>query len=276
MLKAKINNTDKLKFFKKMMSAVAALLEDDGDFTITPTDGIILCDMEKSRFALIDLNIKPEFFEGTFKCDKEYGIAVNVKDLQKVLDRVKGDGSLEISLDQANNALNFRANGYVKKQFVLPLTTGTEDKQLLVSDSYKPTVNAKLRGSVLSELIKDVAIAGGNVKITADMDKLVFTCLQDRKEVTIDLLTDREELGGESPVLTLDADGYTESLYSIDMLKDIFKVDTEFAEVQLSFSLNQPLKLVYATEEITLKYLLAPVQPESENIDEEEEEENEE
>lgn len=272
MLKAKINNIDKLKVFKKIMGAIAALLEDDGDFTITPTDGIILRDMEKSRFALIDLNIRPGFFEGNFQCDKEYAIAVNVKDFQKVLDRIQGDGSLEITLDQAHDALKFQTNGYVKKQFALPLTIGTEEKSLLEADDYEPTVNAKLRGSVLSELIKDVAIAGGNVKITADIDKLVFICLHDRKEVTIDLLKNLEELSGEAPVLDLDAPGYTESLYSIDMLKDIFKVDTEFAEVQLSFSLNQPLKLRYSTEDITLKYLLAPVLPESENIEKEEEE----
>lgn len=269
----KIVDTDKLKFFKKMMGAIVALLEDlAGNFVITPTEGVRLRNMDKSRFALIDLTIRPAFFEGTLQCDKEYGIAINVKDFQKVLERVTGDGSLEITLDHANDALKFQSNGFVKKNFALPLTTGDEDHLLLESDSYEPTVNAKLRGSVLAELIKDVAIVGETVQIGADSEKLVFTCLHDRKEVTIDLVTNPE---GDSPVLDLHADGYTESVYSISMLKDILKVDTEFAEVQLAFNLNQPLNLVYSTDEVTLSYLLAPVQPDTDVSDDDEEEEEE-
>ncbi|MFX0170432.1 MAG: hypothetical protein ACFE9L_00775 [Candidatus Hodarchaeota archaeon] len=273
----KIVDTTKLKFFKKIMSAVVALLEDlAGNFVITPSEGVRLRNMDKSRFALIDLTIKPVFFEGTLQCDKEYGIAVNVKDFQKVLERVTGDGSLEITLDHANDALKFQSNGFLKKNFALPLTTSNEDQSFLESDSYEPTVNAKLRGAVLAELIKDVAIVGENVQIGADSEKLVFTCLHDRKEVTIDLVPNLAESDGDSPVLELHADGYAESLYSISMLKDILKLDSEFAEVQFSFSSYQPLKLVYSTDEVTLSYLLAPVQPDTVSDEDDTEEEEEE
>ncbi|MFW9903692.1 MAG: hypothetical protein ACFFFH_05125 [Candidatus Thorarchaeota archaeon] len=264
-LKIKVENLD---LFTKVLNAAAAVLEDDGTFLITPQDGMTLRNMDKSRFAMVDLKISPNYFSGDFVCDKEFLITIQMQDLKRILQRARKDDILTLELDEAKDTLNFLFESHVKRQFVLPLTLA-EENALPDPSSLKLDAQAKLRGGALTEFIRDAAIIGGSVKITADSGKLTFSSNQDKKEVKIDL----DVTSDESEALEITSDGHCEALYSIDTFKNLILVDQAFAVVNLAFSTNHPLKLVYSNETgITLGYLLAPMQPETE-IDEEEDSE---
>ena len=265
-LKIKVENLD---LFTKVLNAAAAVLEDDGTFLITPQDGMTLRNMDKSRFAMVDLKISPNYFSDEFVCDKEYLITIQMQDLKRILQRARRDDLLTLELDEAKDTLNFLFESHVKRQFVLPLTLA-EENALPDPSSLKHDAHAKLRGGALTEFIRDAAIIGGSVKIAADPGKLSFSSAQDKKEVKIDLNVNSDE----SEALEITSDGHCEALYSIDTFKNLILVDQAFAVVNLAFSTNHPLKLVYTNETgITLGYLLAPMQPETE-IDEEEDSED--
>ncbi len=264
-LKIKVENLD---LFTKVLNAAAAVLEDDGTFLITPQDGMTLRNMDKSRFAMVDLKINPTYFSDDFICDKEYMITIQMQDLKRILQRARKDDILTLELDEAKGTLNFLFESHVKRQFVLPLTLA-EENALPDPTSLKHDAHAKLRGGALTEFIKDAAIIGGSVKISVDSGKLSFSSIQDKKEVKIELNVNSDE----SEALEITSDGHCEALYSIDTFKNLILVDQAFAVVNLAFSTNHPLKLVYTNETgITLGYLLAPMQPEAEMEEEDSEE----
>ncbi|MHA2329594.1 MAG: hypothetical protein ACXACR_13845, partial [Candidatus Hodarchaeales archaeon] len=239
-----------------------AVLEDDGTFLITPQDGITLRNMDKSRFAMVDLKIQPNYFGSEFECDKEYLITIQMQDMKKILQRARKDDILTLSLDETNDTLSFLFESHVKRRFVLPLTMA-EENVLPDPTSLKLDVHAKLRGGALTEFIKDAAIIGGSIKIAAEPGKLSFSSSQDKKEVHIDINLDSDE----SYAIEIDTEGSNEALYSIDTFKNLILVDqaNAFATVQFAFSTDHPLKLVYTNDTgITLGYLLAPMQSESE------------
>ena len=258
-LKIKVDNLD---LFTKVMNAAAAVLEDDGTFLVTQQDGLTLRNMDKSRFAMVDLKVEPAYFGGGFECDKDYLLTIQMQDLKKILQRARKDDSLTILLDETNQTLKFLFEGNVKKQFTLPLRMG-EENVLPDPSSLELNAKAKLRGGALTEFIKDAAIIGGpqpSVKITVDSGVLKFSSHQDKKEVTIQI-----EVGADdSDALEIESDGVCSALYSVDTFKNLVLVDQAFAAVSLAFSTDHPLKLFYDSGTgIKLGYLLAPMQPDA-------------
>ncbi|MHA2111164.1 MAG: hypothetical protein ACW98W_06760, partial [Candidatus Hodarchaeales archaeon] len=90
-----------LDLFTKVLNATATVLEDEGTFVITPDGGMTLRNMDKPRFAMVDLKITPQYFQGEFKCDI-------------------------ITLKEDKNLLIFTFEGRVKRQFILPLSEPDE------------------------------------------------------------------------------------------------------------------------------------------------------
>ncbi len=209
-LKIKVDNLD---LFSKVMNAAAAVLEDDGTFLVTPQDGLTLRNMDKSRFAMVDLKVEPSYFGGQFECDKDYLLTIQMQDLKKILQRARKDDSLTILLDETNQTLKFLFEGNVKKQFILPLRMG-EENVLPDPSSLELKAKAKLRGGALTEFIRDAAIIGGpqpSVKLTINSGVLTFSSTQDKKEVSIEISVGDDD----SDALEIESDGICSALYSV-------------------------------------------------------------
>ncbi|MHA1973068.1 MAG: hypothetical protein ACTSW1_08750 [Candidatus Hodarchaeales archaeon] len=261
-----------LDIFIKVLNAAAAVLEKDATFLITPQDGLTLRSMDESHSAMVDLRIKPEYFEGDsseFVCDKEYLITIDMQHLKKILQRYKKGDTLTITLDEGNETLVFLYEGLGKRTFVLPLLHTEKEELPPDSQSFEFKVNAKLRGGALSDFIKDASIIGGTIKITAEEGKLVFSCTEDKKGVSIEITTD-----GESEALEILSDGKNESQYQIDIFKNLLLVDQTFTSVKLAFSSENPLRLSYAESGINLDYMLAPMRSDEEVEEESESDED--
>lgn len=253
-----------LDLFIKVLNAAAAVLDVDGTFLITPKDGITLRSMDRSHSAMVDLRIRPEHFSeetSEFICDKEYMLTLDIQHLKKILQRAKKGDKLTITLDEKNETLNFLYTGLGKRNFVLPLQKKEEEELPPDSQSLEFNVNSKLKGGALTDFIKDASIIGGSVKISAEEGKLRFSCVEERKEVSIEISTDTE---GESEALEISTDSLNESLYSIETFKNLLLVDQAFSTVGLSFSTEKPLRLSYSESGINLGYLLAPMRGEDE------------
>ena len=252
---------DELELFTKVLNAAATVLEDEGTFVITPKDGMTLRNMDKPRFAMVDLKIKPNYFHGDFKCDKEYRISVQMQDLKRILQRGGKEDILTITLNESKNLLNFTFDGRVKRQFILPLSE-PEDVNLPDPGSLPYDVKAVLFGGSLTDFIKDASIIGGSINLYAESNKMVFSSSQDNREVKIEINSESEN----SAAKLIEAKASHESLYSIDSFKNLILVDQSFTEVQLTFTSSRPLHLLYTDASgIDLGYLLAPMQPDLED-----------
>ncbi len=252
---------DDLDLFTKVLNAAATVLEDEGTFVITPNDGMTLRNMDKPRFAMVDLKIKPEYFHGDFKCDKEYKVSIQMQDLKKILQRGGKEDELTITLDEGKNLLNFTFQGRVKRQFILPLSD-PEESTLPDPSQLAYDVKSILFSGSLTDFIKDASIIGGSINLYAEADKMVFSSSQDNREVKIEIDANAENSAAKS----IEAETNHEALYSIDSFKNLILVDQAFSEVQLTFSSARPLHLLYSDARgIDLGYLLAPMQPDIED-----------
>ncbi|MHA1215531.1 MAG: hypothetical protein ACTSR2_08060 [Candidatus Hodarchaeales archaeon] len=263
-----------LDLFIKVLNAAAAVLEKDGTFLITPQDGLTLRSMDESHSAMVDLRIKPEYFSedsSEFICDKDYLLTIDMQHLKKILQRSKKGDILTITLDEKNETLVFLYEGLGKRTFILPLLHTEKEELPPDSQSFEFKVNAKLRGGALSDFIKDASIIGGTVKITAEEGKLIFSCTEDKKGVSIEITTGAE---GESEALEIFSDGKNESQYQIEIFKNLLLVDQAFATVMLSFSSEHPLRLSYMDNGINLDYMLAPMRADEEIEEESESDED--
>jgi proliferating cell nuclear antigen PCNA len=248
---------DDLDLFTKVLNATATVLEDEGTFVISPNDGMTLRNMDKPRFAMVDLKIKPEYFHGDFKCDKEYKISIQMQDLKKILQRGGKEDSLTITLNEGKNLLNFTFEGRVKRQFILPLSE-PEESTLPDPNALKYDIKAVLFSGSLTDFIKDASIIGGSINLYAESNKMIFSSSQDNREVKIEIDAQSEN----SAAKLIEAEGTHEALYSIDSFKNLILVDQAFSEVQLTFTSVRPLHLLYTDARgIDLGYLLAPMQP---------------
>ncbi len=248
---------DDLDLFTKVLNATATVLEDEGTFVVNPKEGMTLRNMDKPRFAMVDLKIKPEYFHGDFKCDKEYKISIQMQDLKKILQRGGKEDSLVITLDEGKNLLNFTFEGRVKRQFILPLSE-PEESTLPDPSALKYDIKAVLFSGSLTDFIKDASIIGGSINLYAESNKMIFSSSQDNREVRIEIDAQSEN----SAAKLIEAEGTHEALYSIDSFKNLILVDQAFSEVQLTFTSVRPLHLLYTDARgIDLGYLLAPMQP---------------
>jgi len=246
-----------LDLFTKVLNATATVLEDEGTFVITPDGGMTLRNMDKPRFAMVDLKIAPTYFHGEFKCDKEYKISIQMQDLKKILQRGKSDDSLIITLKEDKNLLVFTFEGRVKRQFILPLSE-PDETTLPDPSKLEYAVKSVLFGGSLTDFIKDASIIGGSINLYAEANKMIFSSVQDNREV-------KNSENENSPAKMIEAQSSQEALYSIDSFKNLILVDSAFSEVSLTFSSARPLHLLYKDARgIELGYLLAPMQPDIE------------
>ncbi|MFW9857054.1 MAG: hypothetical protein ACFFFG_18535 [Candidatus Thorarchaeota archaeon] len=261
---------EQLDMFSKVLNAAAAILEDEGTFVIRPQDGILLRNMDKGRFAMVDLKIHPSYFEGagSFTCDKEYVIAVHMQDLKKVLQRARKDDMLTVELDENKEILKLAYTGRGTRDFILPLSA-PEETQLPDPSELDFGVTAELVGGALSEIVRDVSIVGDLVTIRADAGKMIFSSSHDKKEVSVEMEVDQQ---GNSALTSISMDKTAESMYPTDYFKNIILVDNSFASAKLWFDSDKPLKLLYQYENnLALGYLLAPMQQDYESEEHEEE-----
>jgi proliferating cell nuclear antigen len=260
---------DDLDLFSKVLNAAAAVLEDEGTFIVTPEDGLTLRNMDKSRFAMVDLKIRPTYFGEKYNCDREYIISIQMQDLKRILQRAGREDELNLKLDEANDTLVFTFKGREERRFVLPLSIAEENK-LPDPSSLKQDVRATLVSGAITDFIKDASIIGGSVKIKAEPGKMTFSSTEDKKAVSITVETEKEG----SAAIKIDVENPSEALYSIETFKNLILVDKEFSQVELAFSSNHPLQLLYQDDRgIEMGYLLAPMQPEVEESYEEEDSE---
>ncbi|MHA1512820.1 MAG: hypothetical protein ACTSRJ_02010 [Candidatus Hodarchaeales archaeon] len=250
-----------LELFTKVLNATATVLEDEGTFVITPDGGITLRNMDKPRFAMVDLKIAPQYFHGEFKCDKEYKISIQMQDLKKILQRGGREDSLVITLKEDKNLLVFTYEGRVKRQFILPLSE-PDETTLPDPSKLEYAVKSVLFSGSLTDFIKDASIIGGSINLYAEANKMIFSSSQDNREVRIEINSETEN----SAAKLIEAQSSQEALYSIESFKNLILVDQAFSEVSLTFSSARPLYLLYVDARgIELGYLLAPMQPDLED-----------
>lgn len=235
------------KEFAYIVDAVAALV-DEAEFVVR-RDGLYLRMLDMSRTAMVDLAIPREAFE-EFPDVEELRVGLNLKDLMKILRRIKkGD---KIAIEPGEGRVRVKLVGKSTRSVAL------RPVELIPEEMPRPkfTVAATLRvtSAVLLTMLRDVAVVGDEVRFEASIDAFVAKGVSDRGEVEV-----RLERGSEF-VYGYEVREPASAKYSLDYLLKMAQRGAKISDVAtLEFATARPVALTFDLPSgVALTYFLAP------------------
>ncbi|MCE4627668.1 MAG: DNA polymerase sliding clamp [Desulfurococcales archaeon] len=239
------------KSFREIVDTLAKLMEE-ARFTIT-SDGIKVVGMDSSKMALIDIFMpRDAFLEYEVAEDREeVYLGVNLSSLSQMLK--KGKKGEPITFMVADDRALIRIDSVVVKKFLVP------NIEVLIEVPEEIRLEFDVEASVISDSLKkalrDVEIVGEVVEFEATEDSLIIKSRGEGAKA-------RTIFTRDSPALTyLEVRAPSKSAYELAYLKNILNLTKIADSVDIRFSTDKPLELVFKTPgpgELTVRYLLAP------------------
>ena len=206
------------------------------------TDGLSFRALNQSHVVFVDCMIQKEYFS-TYDCDEPTSFMVDTLELKKALSRIKGQGRLHCSLDEATfNLKHLTDNG--TKTFKISLISEIYDKPNPPSIPY--TIHTKAPFDKFKEYSEDARLYNDAVVFKFEDDRLGISTGNDYAEY-------------ESQILLEDTFEETKVVISGDYLHTFLKLgfnDELTVETGSDMPLN--LSLVSLDETLTYKVLIAP------------------
>lgn len=244
--------------FIKLMDVIATMVSD-GILRVSEK-GITLRAMDPSHVCSIDLKLTPEFFGKSFTPGKLQDLKIDFIDLTHILKRLSATDTLKLTKDVSNNKLRIQTVGNVTRTFRIGLIAFEEGDE---KDPPTPRLDLNGHCSVKSadftRAIKDAKIFADYAQITLTDSLLIIAANGDTGDVASEI----------SELQELQVKGTQTSMYSLEYLVDIMKVDAVSDLLLLEFSSDLPVKITAQLEhDSVIQFLLAP-RVEGEDEDEE-------
>ncbi len=240
------------KSFRELVDTLAKFMEE-ARFVVTE-DGIRVVGMDASKIALIDVYMPRDAFleyeivEGK---DEVY-LGVNLTSLSQMLK--KGKKGEPVAFIVSEDRVLVKVDSAVVKKFLVPNIEVFVDVPSEIRLEFD--VEASVISDSLKKALKDVEIVGDVVEFEATQEALI---IKSRGEGT----RARTVFSKDSAALTyLEVRTPSKSAYDISYLKNILNLTKIADAVDVKFSTDKPLELVFKTPgpgELTVRYLLAPV-----------------
>lgn len=213
------------------------------------TDEIILNFTEDSIFSryltddkvlMVILRIPKEFLED-YSIEKPTGIKININDLKKILGKAKSK-SASISFEETDAGLKVtirdektgtRSNIYIKGEKT-SIDQLTEPKVSLSSTFVTD-------GDILKDIARDLSLLGEEVEVKAEEDSITFSTEESGK-------TYKSVLRQDKPLKSLNIESSSKSVYSIEVVKDVFKATAISQNVTVGFGNNIPMRIEVPTD----------------------------
>jgi proliferating cell nuclear antigen len=232
------------------MEILGALL-DRVDLSIS-AKALTLNAMDPSHVCQVDLVLPGDFFNEC-KVDKHQMIQIDLKELNQVLKRGRGE-VLYLMAEANDNKMLVQMQGDSKRTFKINLFPPNETP--IPPKDIEYNAKCSLSADGLADLVGDADLANDYVTVS-----LVPDSLGDYLELDTGISKDGMEFNAvitkflEKPT-TL---GKQSSVYSLEYLKDIVKSQTIASNCTMQFSSEMPLELEYTLEhEASLVFTLAP------------------
>ncbi|MCX8204279.1 MAG: proliferating cell nuclear antigen (pcna) [Candidatus Nezhaarchaeota archaeon] len=222
------------KLWKNIILALSTMI-NESTFIFAP-GGVRMRAMDPSRIGMVNFEMPSSSFED-YSCEAEAKVGVNLDQLSKLVRRASSGDKLELELRPDEGKLKIKFRGRATRAFVIPLLDlGYEE---LPTPRVSFNVQAKLLADAMGEALKDAELVSDHVKIQATTDELTFYALSDRGESSTTFSRD----GGA--LLELNVREPSRATYSLSYLTDMMKAAATADIMELQFSTNMPLTLIF-------------------------------
>jgi len=235
------------KVLRAMMESLGKILEE-ARFTIT-TDGVRVVGMDPGKMALIEVTMPAEAFL-EYEVEGEVEMGVHLESLVNMLKRGrKGDTVLFLVSD---DRVLVRIDAATVKRYLIPnievLAEVPEEINL------EHDVEASVISDVVQRAVKDAEIVGSAIIIEADDDTFKFKSQGEGARRVEVILTSES-----SSLLYLNVVKPSSSAYDIAYLKNVLNLAKVADAVDIKFSTDRPLEMVFKSPEGSkVRLLLAP------------------
>ena len=242
MLKATID----ADVFREAIEAISALVPECR--LHTADDGISTRAVDTANVAMIALRLKKEAFDSYKATKSELGVDISK---MKNIFNMAGKGDL-ISLEMAENAQKMAISVHGYHYSITLLDTNTIRK-----DPNSPTINLPgkvvISGEDLNNAIKAAAVISDKIAMGTNPKDQTFFMVAEGDTDHIQREFGKDELKSLTPV-------ETRSLFSLDYLRDMGKVMSHAAEIEVSLGIDHPVRFSFdiAGGNGHVEYLLAP------------------
>jgi proliferating cell nuclear antigen len=242
MLKATID----ADIFREAIDAISALVPECR--LHTADNGISTRAVDTANVAMISLELKKEAFD-SFKATKSQ-VGVDISKMKNIFNMM-GKGDL-ISLELPENAQKMQLSVHGYQYSITLLDTNTIRK-----DPNPPTINLPgkltISGDNLNNAIKAAAVISDKIAIGINPKDETFYMIAEGDTDNIRREFGKDELKSLTP-------NEARSLFSLDYLKDMGKVMSKAAEVEIFLGLDHPVRFSFdiANGNGHVEYLLAP------------------
>jgi len=234
------------KLLEGVVAAVCTVV-DEATFRVEP-EGLKLRAINPSHVAMVDLELPKEAFD-EYECADAHTVCVSVADLLKFLRRVGRGESVAIS--GGGERLTVEVQGRYDRKFSMPVLQPQEGE--LQVPKMSVDVRAKVSTAGLRQALEDAALAGGDIRVEADSEKLAFHAASSG---TVDA---HIELPKGETLIEVEARAPSKAVYSLELLLETVKAASALSDVAtLELSSDMPLKAEFPADRGRLTFYLAP------------------
>jgi proliferating cell nuclear antigen len=237
------------RLWRNILTAISTLVEE-ADLSTSP-EGVKVRSMDPSHVAMVDFEWPKSAFE-KFSCTTPNKIRVNLANMLKLLKRVKGEETLEMSYDDTTKKVTLILKGKITKKFTLPTLEAVEEEV----PTPKIVFNSKVKMTTesLRDIIEDAQSISDNVKLETTPEKVLVSTSTELSSAHMTI-----EKGSEA-MLELDVKQPSKATFNLKYLADIIRAGSAASEiVTMEFSTDMPIKIEFEMpQQGHLLYYLAP------------------
>jgi hypothetical protein len=204
---------------------------------------------DPSVICKIEIEAKRGAFS-TYETNSEVSFHLDMNLMKKICRRLRGDDKVSIRLQEGY--LDFTIHNFVERYFRLPLLEfGDPLPQIYIN----PSVFLKMKGDVFIDLIKDIAVIGSSIIITASPENITFFSEEDGVKTSVTVSKSNDAIA-EFSVNT-----ECTSKFNLNYILSFLKTSKSVDYIDISFGEKEtPLKLEHSSHDLLTRFYLAPME----------------
>ncbi len=237
------------KVFREFIEALSKIVEE-AKFKISE-DGVKVVGMDPAKVALIEIDMPSEAFL-EYEVQRDIEMGVNLESLANSIKRGKKGDTVSFAITDDKVLVKLEAQTGAIKRYLTPnfeVTIDVPENPKLEHD-----VEASVISDTLKRAVKDAEAISDLIVIEAEEGELRFKGYTEGKSKMEMRLKE-----GSPALIYLEVRNPATSAYDITHLKNVLNLTKVAAAVDLKFSSDKPLELVFKSAEGSkVRYLLAP------------------
>lgn len=235
--------------WKNLITAISTLI-DEASFNFDE-NGMKLRAMDPSHVAMVDLEWPKVVFQ-EYVCDGPTKLCVNIGEMLKLLRRVGGDESVELSIDPKGARLNMILKSRYTRTFGMATLEPSAEEVPTPKIAFK--ASARLTTELLKNALDDAQAVSDHIIFDISSERLLIRAAGDMGNVVIDVEKGIEEL------LNLEAKESARATFSLSYLSEMVKASANLSDIlSLELSTDMPIRLNFELSQSgRLQYYLAP------------------